>query len=499
MDDDQYRIPDSNPPASEQSGDNAAAPANPTPDSAPDDAATAPIADAWTPVPAASGQDSGAMPAATPYTTPSAADDQATVIATSAAMPDPWNAPAPAAMNGGETGADASGAADDSTPATPTPAEPYAAPALPVYQQPATFEAPPAEIPGTGSDDSAAPATSDIPDWNTAPIQETPETPETPAVSDAAPAAPAPEPSPDPWTSAATDISADAQSGVPDATADAQPAAPAPPSYEPPAYTPPAYTPPADTAAAFAPVPDSGATNPPAPSAPAEPVAPEAPAVDAAPAAPAYTPPMYAPPPPPAYAPPPPPPAPDAGVIPPAYTPAPPPPPAYVPPQVAPTNPPAYTPAPPPMAPQQPQQPQQWQTGPMSAPPPSGPLPSGPLPPAPMGYQAPSPMAPVPQGYYQPVPPMAPQQDNTTLAIILEVVGGIFGIFGIGWLVSGNTSTGLMFLIGGFVWLAIAIVLSVVTLGIGLICIWPVDLAIMITSVIMLNNRLKQRQMGMIR
>ena len=116
-----------------------------------------------------------------------------------------------------------------------------------------------------------------------------------------------------------------------------------------------------------------------------------------------------------------------------------------------------------------------------------------------MGYQAPPPMAPVPQGYYQPVPPMAPQQDNTTLAIILEVVGGIFGIFGIGWLVSGNTSTGLMFLIGGFVWLAIAIVLSVVTFGIGLICIWPVDLAIMITSVIMLNNRLKQRQMGMIR
>lgn len=90
------------------------------------------------------------------------------------------------------------------------------------------------------------------------------------------------------------------------------------------------------------------------------------------------------------------------------------------------------------------------------------------------------------------------QQDNSTLAIILEVVCGIFGIYGIGWLVSGNTSTGLMFLIGGFVWLAVAIVLSVLTLGIGLICIWPIDLAIMITSVIMLSNKLKQRRMGVI-
>lgn len=90
------------------------------------------------------------------------------------------------------------------------------------------------------------------------------------------------------------------------------------------------------------------------------------------------------------------------------------------------------------------------------------------------------------------------KQDNSTLAIILEVICGIFGIYGIGWLVSGNTSTGLIFLIGGFVWLAVAIVLSILTLGIGLICIWPIDLAIMITSVIMLSNRLKQRRMGMV-
>jgi hypothetical protein len=132
-----------------------------------------------------------------------------------------------------------------------------------------------------------------------------------------------------------------------------------------------------------------------------------------------------------------------------------------------------------PMPPMQPQQ--QWQ--------------SGPLPPAPQGYMPP--MQPQ-QGYYQPMV-VQPQQNNNTLAIVLEVVGGLFGIFGIGWLISGETKTGLMFLIGGLIWIAVAVVLTIVTLGIGLVCIFPIDIGILITSTLLLNNKLKQRSMGLIR
>ena len=91
------------------------------------------------------------------------------------------------------------------------------------------------------------------------------------------------------------------------------------------------------------------------------------------------------------------------------------------------------------------------------------------------------------------MPPMAPvQNQNTTLAIVLEIVCGLFGFFGIGWLVSGNTQTGILLLVGGLIWDAIAVFLAVITIGLGFICIGPINLAILITSTIILNNRLKQ-------
>jgi hypothetical protein len=91
------------------------------------------------------------------------------------------------------------------------------------------------------------------------------------------------------------------------------------------------------------------------------------------------------------------------------------------------------------------------------------------------------------------MPPMAaPQNQNATLAIVLEIVCGLFGLFGIGWLVSGNTQTGIILLVGGLVWGAVWVFIAIFTLGIGFLCIGPINLAIMIISTIMLNNRLKQ-------
>ena len=54
--DDQYRIPDSNSPANDQAADDAAPQANDDAAASASSAATDPIADAWTPVPAAGEQ-----------------------------------------------------------------------------------------------------------------------------------------------------------------------------------------------------------------------------------------------------------------------------------------------------------------------------------------------------------------------------------------------------------------------------------------------------------
>lgn len=86
----------------------------------------------------------------------------------------------------------------------------------------------------------------------------------------------------------------------------------------------------------------------------------------------------------------------------------------------------------------------------------------------------------------------APQTQNATLAIVLEVVCGLFGLFGIGWLVSGNTQTGVILLVGGLIWDAIAVTIAIFTFGIAFLCIGPINLAILITSTIILNNQLKQ-------
>jgi hypothetical protein len=150
-------------------------------------------------------------------------------------------------------------------------------------------------------------------------------------------------------------------------------------------------------------------------------------------------------------------------------------------------------------------------------PPAYGSTPSGQLPPAP-GYQPqpgypPSGQLPPQQGYAPGYPPSgqlppqqgyAPQQpymaapvvvvqqnNNKGLAIALEIIGGLFGIFGIGWLVAGKSNVGIPLLIGGIVWFLIEIVL--LFLVVGVFCDPIISLAVMITSTVMLNNALNKQ------
>jgi hypothetical protein len=109
------------------------------------------------------------------------------------------------------------------------------------------------------------------------------------------------------------------------------------------------------------------------------------------------------------------------------------------------------------------------------------------------GYLVPVPIA--PQQYYAPPVVIVQQSDNSGLAIVLEVLGGLFGLFGIGWLIAGETTTGLLMLIGGFVWIGVAVVLSILTFGLFGFCLVPINLGAMITSAVMLNNKFKQKRM----
>jgi hypothetical protein len=122
------------------------------------------------------------------------------------------------------------------------------------------------------------------------------------------------------------------------------------------------------------------------------------------------------------------------------------------------------------------------------------------------GYVPPpatTPMQGPPGGYVPPPVSVAPVQSpygyapqvaskDRSTATILEVLPGLFGFLGFGWIYAGNTSTGIALLIGFFVWSVIAGIISVLTAGIGAICWLPISIGCIVFSTIRLNAYTKQ-------
>lgn len=134
------------------------------------------------------------------------------------------------------------------------------------------------------------------------------------------------------------------------------------------------------------------------------------------------------------------------------------------------------------------------QNPPFHQPPYSQPQPpyTQPLPPYPLPYPPYSqPLPPYPPAPYPAPPPYIQAQDNTT-ALVLEAVCSVFGLYGIGWLFRGRVLTGIVLLVGGFVWIAIAIILTLVTFGFGLLCIGPLHVFFIVGDVLLLNSELRQ-------
>lgn len=91
---------------------------------------------------------------------------------------------------------------------------------------------------------------------------------------------------------------------------------------------------------------------------------------------------------------------------------------------------------------------------------------------------------------YAPVAPLAAPRPVGIAAVVVEAIAGFFGLFGIGWLMSGITTTGLFLLIGGIIWDVVGFFFSIFTAGFGLFCVGAVNIVVLIISSVLLNRRL---------
>jgi hypothetical protein len=80
---------------------------------------------------------------------------------------------------------------------------------------------------------------------------------------------------------------------------------------------------------------------------------------------------------------------------------------------------------------------------------------------------------------------------SKSTALILEILPGLFGFLGFGWIYAGNTTTGVIWLICFFVWDIIAGVLAAFTVAISLCFTLPVNLILLAISAFTLNNYVK--------
>jgi hypothetical protein len=84
--------------------------------------------------------------------------------------------------------------------------------------------------------------------------------------------------------------------------------------------------------------------------------------------------------------------------------------------------------------------------------------------------------------------------NNSNTALVVEIIASLFGIYGIGWLMAGETTTGVLLLVGSLVlYWPIFIIGTIITLGFGLLCLGPLAIAAIIVNAILLNKTLNRK------
>jgi hypothetical protein len=89
--------------------------------------------------------------------------------------------------------------------------------------------------------------------------------------------------------------------------------------------------------------------------------------------------------------------------------------------------------------------------------------------------------------YFSPKPPK-----DRSVALILEILPGLFGFLGFGWIYSGNTGTGIAWLLGFLFWDVMTVIISVITGGFALLCTIPISLTCIAISASTLNGYTKR-------
>ena len=87
---------------------------------------------------------------------------------------------------------------------------------------------------------------------------------------------------------------------------------------------------------------------------------------------------------------------------------------------------------------------------------------------------------------YGPGPGAPPANQGS---IIAECICAFFGLYGVGWLARGKTGIGVALMLGGFLWLAFVIVVSVLTAGVGACCLVPVHFGLIAGDAATLANQ----------
>ncbi|HLX58629.1 MAG TPA: zinc-ribbon domain-containing protein [Ktedonobacteraceae bacterium] len=88
---------------------------------------------------------------------------------------------------------------------------------------------------------------------------------------------------------------------------------------------------------------------------------------------------------------------------------------------------------------------------------------------------------------------------NTNISLIIEVLLSLLmGIFGVGWLLIGETLTGVLLLIGSVIFylplLIISYVLAYFSFGLSILCTGPLAIAAVFLNAFMLNKILKRKR-----
>jgi hypothetical protein len=79
-------------------------------------------------------------------------------------------------------------------------------------------------------------------------------------------------------------------------------------------------------------------------------------------------------------------------------------------------------------------------------------------------------------------------------AVIIEIIGGILGFLGLGFIYAGMTTSGILRLIGWWILLFIFGLIIGITGGIAAFCLIPIALAIPIISGLMLKGKMARMQ-----